>query len=210
MTRPAQVLSYRPYFNRHRVVYILHHRPDDAEYIAGAFIEQGFMVSTAATVDALFRLMALHKPDVVMLELETLQQQPDLIDMLQSLAFGARVFALADMSPQTFDIVRAVRSGAVSVFAKPFQVTEMISAVVDELRADIRTDGGYGVAVEGKSSLTTRELQVLQHIVQGDTNKQTALALGISPRTVEVHRAAAMRKLGARNTAEMIRIALKG
>src|SRR5690242_9489306 len=123
MTPAAPVLSYRPYFNRHRVIYILHHRPEDAEYIAGAFIEQGFMVSTAATIDGLLRLMALHKPDVVMLELDALQIQPDLISSLQSVAFGARVFALVDMSPQTLDIVRAVRSGAVSVFAKPFQVT---------------------------------------------------------------------------------------
>jgi len=56
--------------------------------------------------------------------------------------------------------------------------------------------------------LTKREREVLQLISQGYSNKQGALRMQISPRTFESHRAEAMRKLGARNTADLVRAAL--
>jgi DNA-binding CsgD family transcriptional regulator len=56
--------------------------------------------------------------------------------------------------------------------------------------------------------LTKREREVLQLISEGYSNKQGALRMRISPRTFESHRAEAMRKLGARNTAELVRTAL--
>jgi DNA-binding CsgD family transcriptional regulator len=57
-------------------------------------------------------------------------------------------------------------------------------------------------------SLTPREGEVLKLISEGHSNKEGALRMGISPRTFESHRAEAMRKLGARNTAELVRAAL--
>ena len=59
-----------------------------------------------------------------------------------------------------------------------------------------------------QKSLTKREREVLQLISQGYSNKQGALRMQISPRTFESHRAEAMRKLGARNTADLVRAAL--
>jgi DNA-binding CsgD family transcriptional regulator len=56
--------------------------------------------------------------------------------------------------------------------------------------------------------LTRREREVLKLISEGHSNKQGALRMQISPRTFESHRAEAMRKLGARNTAELVRAAL--
>jgi DNA-binding CsgD family transcriptional regulator len=56
--------------------------------------------------------------------------------------------------------------------------------------------------------LTKREREVLDLISEGHSNKQGALRMGISPRTFESHRAEAMRKLGARNTADLVRKAL--
>jgi DNA-binding CsgD family transcriptional regulator len=56
--------------------------------------------------------------------------------------------------------------------------------------------------------LTRREREVLSLISEGYSNKQGALRMSISPRTFESHRAEAMRKLGARNTADLVRLAL--
>jgi len=61
----------------------------------------------------------------------------------------------------------------------------------------------------GQKPLTKRETEVLKLIGAGYSNKQGALQMQISPRTFESHRAEAMRKLGARNTAELVRAALK-
>ena len=60
----------------------------------------------------------------------------------------------------------------------------------------------------GQRPLTKREREVLSLISEGYSNKQGALRMGISPRTFESHRAEAMRKLGARNTADLVRKAL--
>ena len=60
----------------------------------------------------------------------------------------------------------------------------------------------------GQRPLTKREREVLNLISQGCSNKQGALRMRISPRTFESHRAEAMRKLGARNTADLVRAAL--
>jgi DNA-binding CsgD family transcriptional regulator len=69
------------------------------------------------------------------------------------------------------------------------------------LRAPVAASGG-------QRPLTKREREVLQLISEGYSNKQGALRMRISPRTFESHRAEAMRKLGARNTAELVRTAL--
>jgi DNA-binding NarL/FixJ family response regulator len=61
----------------------------------------------------------------------------------------------------------------------------------------------------GQQPLTRRECEALNLISEGNSNRQGALRMRISPRTFESHRAEAMRKLGARNMAELIRAALK-
>ena len=62
----------------------------------------------------------------------------------------------------------------------------------------------------GHEHLTPRERQVLEQITSGATNKEAGRILGISPRTIEVHRARIMEKLGARNAADLVRIVLSG
>ena len=73
---------------------------------------------------------------------------------------------------------------------------------------DNRTPGVMFSSDAGQKPLTRREREVLSLISEGCSNKQGALRMGISPRTFESHRAEAMRKLGARNTADLVRTAL--
>ena len=79
-------------------------------------------------------------------------------------------------------------------------------------RAERGSENGRSGAVlsseAGQKPLTKREREVLNLISQGYSNKQGALRMQISPRTFESHRAEAMRKLGARNTADLVRAAL--
>jgi DNA-binding CsgD family transcriptional regulator len=71
-----------------------------------------------------------------------------------------------------------------------------------------RRPGQMFAAETGHKPLTKREREVLSLISEGCSNKQGALRMNISPRTFESHRAEAMRKLGARNTADLVRKAL--
>ena len=76
---------------------------------------------------------------------------------------------------------------------------------LDEVRTPV-ADGSSDVG--DVRSLTPRERQVLAEIMAGASNKQAGRALGISPRTIEVHRARIMEKLGAKNCADLVRIVL--
>ena len=81
----------------------------------------------------------------------------------------------------------------------------------DGTRSDcppIINDGGVFTYSAEQRALTSREQDVLAQIVAGASNKEAAIRLGISPRTVENHRGRIMQKLGARNTADVVRIAL--
>ena len=60
--------------------------------------------------------------------------------------------------------------------------------------------------VKGAELLTPREREVLGHVIAGASNKEAGRTLGISPRTIEVHRARIMDKLGAKNAADLVRI----
>ena len=71
-----------------------------------------------------------------------------------------------------------------------------------------RTPGVMFATESGQKPMTKREREVLSLISEGCSNKQGALRMNISPRTFESHRAEAMRKLGARNTADLVRKAL--
>jgi DNA-binding NarL/FixJ family response regulator len=75
-------------------------------------------------------------------------------------------------------------------------------------KAGTRTASVMFASGSGQKPLTRREREVLSLISEGCSNKQGALRMEISPRTFESHRAEAMRKLGARNTADLVRTAL--
>ncbi len=62
----------------------------------------------------------------------------------------------------------------------------------------------------GSQALTDREHEVLETIIAGETSKMAARRFGLSPRTIEVHRAHILAKCGARNTADLLRIVLNG
>jgi DNA-binding CsgD family transcriptional regulator len=91
-----------------------------------------------------------------------------------------------------------------------------IAAPAGNAACDMRTGHGKNARAAGvmfssdpgQKPLTKREREVLSLISEGCSNKEGALRMQISPRTFESHRAEAMRKLGARNTAELVRTAL--
>ncbi|NML07473.1 response regulator FixJ [Sphingomonas sp. G-3-2-10] len=106
--------------------------------------------------------------------------------------------------------VVAMKGGAVDFIEKPFEKTVLLDAIE---RAFERLDQKVEAATSEQdaktrlSVLTQREVDVLRGLVRGHPNKTIAYDLGISPRTVEVHRANLMAKLGVRSLSEALRIA---
>jgi FixJ family two-component response regulator len=107
--------------------------------------------------------------------------------------------------------VRAIKDGAFDFIEKPFDADTVVRRVEDAISAQKqRPAHGEFETSPIASALTPRERDVLREITAGATNKEAGRKLGISPRTIEVHRARIMEKLGARNTADLMRIVLAG
>ena len=107
----------------------------------------------------------------------------------------------------------ALKGGAVDYLEKPVDPDAMLAAVRAALEADSAERNKVARAGLGEQrlrTLTPREREVFELVIQGQQYRQIAAALGISPRTVEVHRARLMEKLGVRNISELVRMSLAG
>jgi FixJ family two-component response regulator len=120
------------------------------------------------------------------------------------------VVAAAD--PATEQVVAAIKSGALDYLQLPIEADRLarsLGRVVDEAEAHGRARHRLVDARRRVETLSKREREVLEWLALGCSNKVIARALGISPRTVEIHRANMMVKLGARHAAEAIRVWLQ-
>jgi two-component system response regulator FixJ len=106
--------------------------------------------------------------------------------------------------------VKAMKAGAVDFIEKPFDTDVLLDALnraFDRLASAASVEVRAADAAVVLGALTAREREVLEGLAQGFPNKTIAYDLGISPRTVEVHRANVMAKLGARSLSDALRIA---
>lgn len=106
--------------------------------------------------------------------------------------------------------VRAMKAGAVDFLEKPFEKAVLIAAIETAFGRLAVADGAAARATEAEvilAVLTPREREVLDGLAQGLPNKTIAYDLGISPRTVEVHRANLMAKLDVRSLSDALRLA---
>jgi len=106
--------------------------------------------------------------------------------------------------------VQAMKAGAVDFIEKPFEKAVLLSAIehgVERLKRSAADVDRADEAAVRLQALTPREREVLDGLAKGLPNKTIAYDLGISPRTVEIHRANVMSKLGVRSLSEALRIA---
>lgn len=109
--------------------------------------------------------------------------------------------------------VRAIRAGAMAFLEKPVQYDELVVNIERALQLAQNSTALSSLreaAAKRMKSLTLRERQVVEMVVEGNPNKQIAYVLGISQRTVETHRATAMKKVGARTLSELIHLTITG
>jgi two-component system, LuxR family, response regulator FixJ len=108
--------------------------------------------------------------------------------------------------------VAAMKSGAVDFIEKPFPDAVLLTAIGNALEKQGRQAASSSEAGEVRTrlaSLTPREKQVLDGLLAGHPNKTIAYDLGLSPRTVEVHRANVMTKMAASSLPELVRMVIR-
>jgi two-component system response regulator FixJ len=107
--------------------------------------------------------------------------------------------------------VQAMKEGAFEFIQKPFRDQDLIDRINHALIQDAKNRSSLARRVEvlhRVESLTPRERQVMDLVVGGAANKVIAIDLGLSERTVEIHRAKVMEKMGSRSVAHLVRLQL--
>ena len=172
---------------------------------------EGFSAQSFEDGPPFFRAISATTPVCVILDL----QLPGcsgltILKQLTDRQFAPPVIVMSGQS-DIATAVAAIKAGALDFLEKPFSANTMVDKVRDAVANYRQSMVGYadGLAdFPGQRLLTGREREVLGQIARGASNKEAGRRLGISPRTIEVHRARIMAKLGARNTADLIRIVL--
>jgi FixJ family two-component response regulator len=108
--------------------------------------------------------------------------------------------------------VNAMRAGATDFLTKPIEEKTLLDVVKQALIQEqkVRRDRREGIVYRSRfDSLSNREKEVCALVVEGRLNKQIAAELGISEKTVKVHRGRVMKKVGVESLAELVRVVVK-
>ncbi len=206
-------IYYHSFLNRDRVVHVVDPDLTTCESLSVLFRLEGFQTAFSINLQGFVASLERRRPDVVVANLDLAEEGEGLtlLRRVKALRMGTPVFMLENR-PHVEAAVAAMKGGAADVVTKPIDNENLVRVVRDALRRDIHigaaSSGRRTVEVRGFAQLTPREREVLQLITNGQSNKEAGRELGISPRTIEVHRARVMEKLGARNTADLMRIVL--
>jgi two-component system response regulator FixJ len=197
-------------------IYIVDDDPAVRDALSVVFELEGFQVSSYDTGDAFLEVAKSKPPACVILDVHMPGRSGlEILKTLNADHYPAPVFIISGQGDIPM-AVSAVKQGAFDFIEKPFDADTVVQRVRDALQAADRREadgakqGGPAAAFPGRELLTPRELEVLGQITAGASNKEAGRHLGISPRTIEVHRARIMEKLGARNAADLVRIVLTG
>jgi FixJ family two-component response regulator len=198
--------------NEQAVVYLIDDEPCLLRALQRLLQAEGYAVQAFSSAEDFLRAHDPARPGCVVTDL--------CLPGLDGLSLQRTLFALGCARPVVLmtafgDIatgVHAMKAGAVDFLVKPFDDDAFLAAVRSALAKD-----GYDrivlselQTVRGRlASLTPREHQVLEHVVTGRLNKQIAADLGITEKTIKVHRARAMEKMGVHTLAELVRKTLE-
>jgi two-component system, LuxR family, response regulator FixJ len=170
--------------------------------------EAGYTVCTYATAEDLLKLGPVAEPACVVSDV----RMPGMngLTLLRRLRSRGSVVPLVLITGHG-DIamaVTAMKAGATDFLEKPFEAETLLESIEAALRSrETGAEPGKTQAAKQRlSKLTSRESEVLQHLVSGASNKEAAASLGISPRTIEFHRTHIMEKTGAKGLPELVRL----
>ena len=192
-------------------VYIIDDDRTSCDSIAALLSAAGFRTRSFATGDQFIREVPLLAhgcivSDVSMPEMDGIA----LLTQLKTLRLRFPVVFLTGHGDIKM-AVHAIKSGAADFVEKPYDDETILAAVrraQEELDKDNESDELVKVAAKRISALSSREYEVLEHLVAGQPNKAIAYDLAISPRTVEFHRSHLMAKMQAASLSELVRLAL--
>ena len=197
-------------------IFIVDDDYDMREALSAIFRKEGYRTAAFADGRSFVRLARGQRPTCVLLDL----CMPDLsgIEVLKELDarnYPAPILMISGQE-EVLNVVQAMRNGAFDYIEKRLDADAIVTRVVDaieswkQIRERDELPAPLSPTIRGYYQLTRREREVLAQIAAASSNKETARNLGISPRTVEIHRGRIMHKLGAKNSVDLMRIVMNG
>jgi FixJ family two-component response regulator len=190
---------------------------DDADVrtvLSAVFSRNGYAVTALADGAALIEAARGHTPACILLDVYMPGRSGlDILKELNADEYGAPILMMSGQGDIPM-AVEALRNGALDFIEKPFDSETVLGRVQDAISAWVRRRSSVGTSkirasrFPGRELLTQREIDVLDQISVGASSKEAARQMGISFRTVEVHRSRIMEKLGAKNSVDLMRIVL--
>jgi two-component system response regulator FixJ len=193
-------------------IFIVDDDPDACAVFFAVFARAGYY-TTVFTDGKLFVPAArIRIPACVLLDITMPGRSGlDILGDLDARSYPAPVLMLSGRSDIP-SAVEAIRSGAFDFIEKRLGsdgIVARVRASIESWAVSRQLFKSDSSSFPGCELLTPREREVLSQITAAASNREAAITLGISRRTVEVHRGHIMRKLGAKNTVQLLRIALK-
>jgi FixJ family two-component response regulator len=174
----------------------------------------GYQVICFADGAALLAVTRSRTPAAILLDVHIPGKSGlDILKELHGEDYPAPIFMISGKGDISM-AVSAIKSGALDFIEKPFRGSELVARLNEAIDAYVRRQTARSSSkieslhFPGREPLTRREREVLEQFTAGASNKEAGRHLGISPRTIEDHRANIMKKLGARNAADLVRIVM--
>ena len=175
----------------------------------------GYEVICFADGAALLAVARGRTPSAILLDVHIPGKSGlDILKELHGEDYPAPIFMISGQGDIAM-AVSAIKSGALDFIEKPFRGSEIVARLDEAIGAYARRQTQNAASSNiatlhfpGREPLTRREREVLEQFTTGASNKEAGRTLGISPRTIEDHRANIMKKLGAKNAADLVRIVM--
>src|SRR5262245_32135085 len=188
--------------------------PAVREVLTALFTREGFHVTNFADGASLLATARVRTPVCIILDVNIPGRSGlDILKELNAQDYPAPIFIISGQGDIPM-AVEAIKNGALDFIEKPFDANTVVTRVREAIEAWERrkasgnSGGVASIPFPGRDMLTPREREVPSEIASGASNKEAGRHLGISPRTIEVHRARIMEKLGAKNAADLVRIVM--
>lgn len=195
-------------------IFIVDDDPAVRDALSVVFSLEGYHVTTFAEGGSFVAAARARAPVCILLDVHMPGRSGlEILKDLNAQHYPAPIFIISGQGdiPMAVD---AIKNGALDFIEKPFDADTVVERVREAVQAwALRHEGErpediLSLQFPGHDLLTPREREVLAQIAGGASNKEAGRQLGISPRTIEVHRARIMEKLGAKNAADLVRIVL--
>lgn len=194
-------------------VFVVDDDPAVRTTLSTVFARAGYEVTCFADGAALVAAARAGTPRCIVLDVHIPGKSGlDILKQLNAQDYPVPIFMMSGQGDIAM-AVDAIKHGALDFIEKPFRGSDVVTRVEAAIEARAQRDNNGSSDPQrfyfpGREPLSRREQDVLAQIVAGASNKEAGRKLGISPRTIEVHRAHLMQKIGARNAADLIRIVM--